>query len=42
MKSTDIRILLTDDDRDDRYFFAQSVKDLNFNCPVEFLKMVRY
>jgi CheY-like chemotaxis protein len=33
-----IRILLTDDDQDERDFFAEALKDLNLNCPVEFCK----
>ncbi|SHL35908.1 response regulator [Flavobacterium chilense] len=31
-----IRILLTDDDQDDRDFFADAVQDIHLNFPVEF------
>jgi len=31
-----IRILLTDDDQDDRDFFAEAVQDIHLNFPVEF------
>ncbi|PXY40430.1 response regulator [Flavobacterium cheongpyeongense] len=33
-----IRILLTDDDQDDRDFFADAVEDLHLNVTVEFCK----
>lgn len=33
-----IKILITDDDQDDREFFAEAVEDLNLNHPVEFCK----
>lgn len=33
-----IKILVTDDDQDDREFFAAAVEDLNLNHPVEFCK----
>ena len=33
-----IRILLTDDDEDDREFFGQAIADLDLNYPVEFCK----
>ncbi|MGO4771228.1 response regulator [Flavobacterium sp. W22_SRS_FK3] len=33
-----IRILLTDDDQDDRDFFADAVEDMHLNFPVEFCK----
>lgn len=33
-----IKILLTDDDEDDREFFAEAVEDLDLNHPVEFCK----
>lgn len=33
-----IRILLTDDDEDDREFFAEAVEDLELNNPIEFCK----
>lgn len=33
-----IKILLTDDDEDDRDFFAEAVEDLDLNHPVEFCK----
>lgn len=33
-----IRILLTDDDEDEREFFAQAIADLHLNYPVEFCK----
>lgn len=33
-----IRILLTDDDQDDRDFFAEAIADLNLNHPAEFCK----
>ncbi|OXG04392.1 response regulator receiver domain-containing protein [Flavobacterium araucananum] len=33
-----IRILLTDDDEDDREFFAEAVEDLHLNHPVEFCR----
>jgi len=33
-----IRILLTDDDEDDREFFAEAIAGLNLNFPVEFCK----
>lgn len=31
-----IRILLTDDDQDDRDFFAEALQDIHLNFPVEF------
>lgn len=34
----DIRILLTDDDEDDRDFFAEALADLQFENPIEFCK----
>jgi CheY-like chemotaxis protein len=33
-----IKILVTDDDEDDREFFAEAVADLHLNNPVEFCK----
>jgi CheY-like chemotaxis protein len=33
-----IRILLTDDDADDRDFFADAIADIHLNFPVEFCK----
>jgi CheY-like chemotaxis protein len=33
-----IRVLLTDDDEDDREFFGQAIEDLHLNYPVEFCK----
>ena len=33
-----IRILLTDDDQDDRDFFAYAIEDIHLNFPVEFCK----
>lgn len=33
-----IRILLTDDDEDERDFFGQAIKDLDFKYPLEFCK----
>lgn len=33
-----VRILLTDDDEDDREFFADAITDLYLNYPVEFCK----
>ncbi|MCD0472458.1 response regulator [Flavobacterium sp. JAS] len=33
-----IRVLLTDDDEDDRDFFADAIADLQLNFPVEFCK----
>ena len=33
-----IKILVTDDDEDDREFFAEAVSDLQLNNPVEFCK----
>ncbi|MDX6183644.1 response regulator [Flavobacterium sp. Fl-77] len=33
-----MRILLTDDDEDDREFFAEAIVDLHLNYPVEFCK----
>ncbi|MBF4491008.1 response regulator [Flavobacterium sp. JLP] len=33
-----IRILLTDDDADDREFFADAIADIHLNFPVEFCK----
>jgi CheY-like chemotaxis protein len=33
-----IKILLTDDDEDDRDFFADAVADLDLNNPIEFCK----
>lgn len=33
-----VRILFTDDDEDDREFFAQATADLHLNYPVEFCK----
>ncbi|OOV17337.1 hypothetical protein BXU10_14630 [Flavobacterium sp. LM4] len=33
-----IRVLLTDDDEDDREFFGQAIEDLHLNHPVEFCK----
>lgn len=33
-----IRVLLTDDDEDDREFFADAITDLHLNHPVEFCK----
>ncbi|KUJ62390.1 hypothetical protein AR687_07995 [Flavobacteriaceae bacterium CRH] len=32
----DLRILLTDDDEDDRDFFAEAISDLHLKYPVEF------
>ncbi|MDR7210319.1 response regulator [Flavobacterium piscis] len=37
-KKKNIRILLTDDDEDDREFFADAIVDLQLNFPVEFCK----
>lgn len=34
----DIRILLTDDDEDDREFFAEALADLQLENPIEFCK----
>lgn len=33
-----IRILLTDDDQDDKDFFADAIADIHLNFPVEFCK----
>ncbi|MDA6072782.1 response regulator [Flavobacterium sp. AC] len=37
-KIKDIRILLTDDDEDDRDFFAEALADLQLKNPIEFCK----
>ncbi|MHC0443202.1 response regulator [Flavobacterium sp. 3-210] len=34
----DLKILLTDDDADDREFFADAIKDIHFNSPIEFCR----
>lgn len=34
-----IKILLAEDDKDDRQFFADAVTELHFKISVEFLKM---
>ncbi|KQB42751.1 response regulator [Flavobacterium aquidurense] len=36
--NANIRILLTDDDEDDRDFFAEAIEDLHLSHPVEFCK----
>jgi len=35
---TNIKILLTDDDEDDRDFFAEALEDLDLDYPIEFCK----
>ncbi|WP_066309461.1 response regulator [Flavobacterium sp. TMP13] len=33
-----LRIILTDDDEDDRYFFAEATEDFDLNYPIEYCK----